>query len=189
MPKQKRKPREESATDKYSPSLKNVKFTTEKAVKPEQSREEILRSTTEKEVKSSPALETVEKIGKKKISKKRTTKKKTRKSNYSTVKEEKYEIPKIILKKNGYELIITEKPQAAAKIAASLGTATKRDLKGVPYYEVERNSKNLIVACAVGHLFTLTQIKPGQEVPNFEIDRSEERRVGKECRSRWSPYH
>src|SRR2546426_6431465 len=23
----------------------------------------------------------------------------------------------------------------------------------------------------------------------FELDRSEERRVGKECRSRWSPYH
>ena len=23
----------------------------------------------------------------------------------------------------------------------------------------------------------------------FIIDRSEERRVGKECRSRWSPYH
>ena len=23
----------------------------------------------------------------------------------------------------------------------------------------------------------------------FYIDRSEERRVGKECRSRWSPYH
>ena len=23
----------------------------------------------------------------------------------------------------------------------------------------------------------------------FEIGRSEERRVGKECRSRWSPYH
>ena len=23
----------------------------------------------------------------------------------------------------------------------------------------------------------------------FDIDRSEERRVGKECRSRWSPYH
>ena len=23
----------------------------------------------------------------------------------------------------------------------------------------------------------------------FEIERSEERRVGKECRSRWSPYH
>ena len=39
----------------------------------------------------------------------------------------------------------------------------------------------------------------GFKVPNFEADiiivshghhdRSEERRVGKECRSRWSPYH
>ena len=30
------------------------------------------------------------------------------------------------------------------------------------------------------------------DVPNHELlkaERSEERRVGKECRSRWSPYH
>ena len=26
-------------------------------------------------------------------------------------------------------------------------------------------------------------------VPVFRLTRSEERRVGKECRSRWSPYH
>ena len=26
-------------------------------------------------------------------------------------------------------------------------------------------------------------------VPEQEVKRSEERRVGKECRSRWSPYH
>ena len=26
-------------------------------------------------------------------------------------------------------------------------------------------------------------------IPDFMIQRSEERRVGKECRSRWSPYH
>src|SRR5256885_15115691 len=26
-------------------------------------------------------------------------------------------------------------------------------------------------------------------MPRYEADRSEERRVGKECRSRWSPYH
>src|SRR2546430_12699224 len=25
--------------------------------------------------------------------------------------------------------------------------------------------------------------------PSLDVDRSEERRVGKECRSRWSPYH
>ena len=30
-------------------------------------------------------------------------------------------------------------------------------------------------------------IQPGQKV--VIVDRSEERRVGKECRSRWSPYH
>ena len=28
-----------------------------------------------------------------------------------------------------------------------------------------------------------------KKIENFEGDRSEERRVGKECRSRWSPYH
>src|ERR1043166_6800819 len=29
----------------------------------------------------------------------------------------------------------------------------------------------------------------GHGILVFDIDRSEERRVGKECRSRWSPYH
>ena len=34
--------------------------------------------------------------------------------------------------------------------------------------------------------------KAGAEAANYPfctIERSEERRVGKECRSRWSPYH
>ena len=29
----------------------------------------------------------------------------------------------------------------------------------------------------------------GTDLKHFFSDRSEERRVGKECRSRWSPYH
>ena len=29
----------------------------------------------------------------------------------------------------------------------------------------------------------------GRSGANGSVDRSEERRVGKECRSRWSPYH
>ena len=33
-----------------------------------------------------------------------------------------------------------------------------------------------------------TLITPGSLLPDLVI-RSEERRVGKECRSRWSPYH
>src|SRR2546430_4274552 len=36
------------------------------------------------------------------------------------------------------------------------------------------------------HLSTLLGLSQEQECP---VRRSEERRVGKECRSRWSPYH
>jgi len=43
---------------------------------------------------------------------KKTTKKKAiRKAKTTTTKEVKYSIPKILLKKNGYELIITENPK------------------------------------------------------------------------------
>ena len=34
-----------------------------------------------------------------------------------------------------------------------------------------------------------TEAKPAAEKAELETHRSEERRVGKECRSRWSPYH
>ena len=41
--------------------------------------------------------------------------------------------------------------------------------------------------------FETLQLHVGQETPDPVTDaravRSEERRVGKECRSRWSPYH
>src|SRR2546426_2108627 len=31
--------------------------------------------------------------------------------------------------------------------------------------------------------------RPSQRISSLASERSEERRVGKECRSRWSPYH
>src|SRR3712207_9114924 len=34
-----------------------------------------------------------------------------------------------------------------------------------------------------------TVMKGAKVMEEFQPDRSEERRVGKECRSRWSPYH
>ena len=40
-----------------------------------------------------------------------------------------------------------------------------------------------VVVALVGGALMLT------DIPNISIARSEERRVGKECRSRWSPYH
>ncbi len=73
------------------------------------------------------------------------------------------------------ELIICEKPQAAAKIAAALGNTEKKQINKVAYYETEKkvNGKNkkILIGCAVGHLFTLEQ-KQGKksEWPIFEIE-------------------
>ncbi|MBI2044274.1 DNA topoisomerase I [Candidatus Pacearchaeota archaeon] len=86
-----------------------------------------------------------------------------------TKTKKEFEIPNITLKKKGYELIITEKPQAALKIASVLGKSTKRDSNGIPYYEVNRDGKEIVVACAVGHLFTLTQNNKKRETPVFDI--------------------
>src|SRR5256885_8850141 len=53
-----------------------------------------------------------------------------------------------------------------------------------PASATARSSARLIAACALGLLLTAAPAaRAATEV------RSEERRVGKECRSRWSPYH
>ena len=41
----------------------------------------------------------------------------------------------------------------------------------------------------VDALADAVKVTLGPKGRNVVIDRSEERRVGKECRSRWSPYH
>jgi len=68
-------------------------------------------------------------------------------------------------------LIITEKPQAALKIAAALsaGKDKKYSEKGVAYYEFEKNGKNFVVGCAVGHLFGIAQKEKRATVPNFNV--------------------
>ena len=57
-----------------------------------------------------------------------------------------------------------------------------------------KNMKWLLIALGVLIvLFGINKIQQNQLTSKsdtvFDIDRSEERRVGKECRSRWSPYH
>jgi len=72
-----------------------------------------------------------------------------------------------------YELIITEKPNAASKIAAALadGKAIKENNRGVPYYKVTHGSKDLVVACAVGHLYGLAEKeKKGWKYPVFDVE-------------------
>ena len=124
-----------------------------------------LKHTIEKQYKK-PDRKSLEKI-EKPAKKKRKARKKTTRKKPVTKKE--YKIPKISLKKSGYELIITEKPQAALKIASALGKSTKKANKKVPYYEVDRDGKELVVACAVGHLFALKQKNSGQAVPVFDV--------------------
>jgi DNA topoisomerase I len=75
------------------------------------------------------------------------------------------------LKENGFVMIITEKPQAAEKIASALAekNLTKKNYKGVSYYELKKNNQDIRVVCAVGHLFTLAQVNTGSSWPDFDI--------------------
>lgn len=71
----------------------------------------------------------------------------------------------------GYELIITEKPKVSQRVAQALATGpVKQEKKGkVSYYIIERDSKKIIVAAAVGHVFTLTQAPGAKNYPIFDI--------------------
>lgn len=73
---------------------------------------------------------------------------------------------------NGYILIITEKPAAAAKIAYALGNPKKLVESGVSYYELKKDDKKILVACAVGHLFSLAQKEDAKKSgwPVFDIE-------------------
>jgi DNA topoisomerase I len=73
---------------------------------------------------------------------------------------------------NKYTLIVTEKPDAANRIATALdegGNPKKESLNGVPYYEAYRNGP-LVVVPALGHLYTITstQKKAGYPVFNYQ---------------------
>ena len=48
---------------------------------------------------------------------------------------------------------------------------------------LEKKKEKIICKLEAGKL------QPGVHVLTLAVSRSEERRVGKECRSRWSPYH
>lgn len=70
------------------------------------------------------------------------------------------------------KLVICEKPSVAEKIAYAIGrgSAAKKSLYGVPYYEVERDGVQLVVVSAVGHLFGLRQKKGDRGYPAFDIE-------------------
>lgn len=76
-------------------------------------------------------------------------------------------------KKENYKLLIAEKPAAAFKIADALadGKVEKKEKDGVPFYKIRHNNEEIIVACAVGHLFNLAEkTKNGLNYPTFLVE-------------------
>ncbi len=72
-----------------------------------------------------------------------------------------------------YELIVTEKPAAALKIAEALadGKPIKENYQGVSYYKLTHGKNDIVVACAVGHLYGLAEkVKKGWTFPVFDIE-------------------
>lgn len=160
MPRRVKKSREERIAEEYFPTdEEDTEHATEKQVKePVQDFKQIVEKEYKKPERAS--LEKVEKIKKKS---KRDYKKKS-------VKKIEYNPTRISLKKDGYELVITEKPQAATKIALALGKPIQKIFNRVSYYEVNRNNKKILIACAVGHLFSLSQNTGNSDVPVFDIN-------------------
>ena len=58
--------------------------------------------------------------------------------------------------------------------------------RGIPRYVADLAFAIEAIDPAVIGTYT---VNPDLAIPEMGVSRSEERRVGKECRSRWSPYH
>ena len=77
--------------------------------------------------------------------------------------------------------------------ARKVSRTAKVPMAGIPYHAVENYLARLIDKGF--HVAIVEQVGEQPDKGLFErevvrvVERSEERRVGKECRSRWSPYH
>jgi len=61
-----------------------------------------------------------------------------------------------------YTLIISEKPSAAKRIAEALddkGRAEQKNSKGMPFFIATKGDKEIVVASALGHLYTVASTK------------------------------
>ena len=85
-----------------------------------------------------------------------------------------------------YDLIAPDVP-AFTKEIKNIGTETKPSFK-VIYKQLPSLTIKKVLE-AESNLNKEFRIKVKLTSPDSKTTRSEERRVGKECRSRWSPYH
>jgi DNA topoisomerase-1 len=80
------------------------------------------------------------------------------------------------------ELIVAEKPRVAEKIAMAIGENVKKNIhNGASYYTATRNGKELVIAPAVGHVYTLVEKKKSRTYPVFDIQWIPSYQVSKEA--------
>ncbi|MEM3948919.1 MAG: DNA topoisomerase I, partial [Zestosphaera sp.] len=72
------------------------------------------------------------------------------------------------LESRDYVLIVAEKPKAADKIATALKLSGRRVFKGVRVWEGFFNGRRVLVAPAVGHMFSLDTEEGGFPVFNYQ---------------------
>ncbi len=70
------------------------------------------------------------------------------------------------------ELIVTEKPAQAEKIAIALSDKKpiKKTKNSVTHYEIKHKGNRILVGCAVGHLFGLAKSNGKKGYPVFDIE-------------------
>ncbi len=96
------------------------------------------------------------------------------KSNKQVTLTKKSKSSKNLTSFDSYDLIVAEKPKAAFRIALALadrGSLKKKNVEGIPFYEIKIDKKPAVVASAVGHLYTLME-KGGNKwsYPIFDVE-------------------
>jgi DNA topoisomerase-1 len=67
-------------------------------------------------------------------------------------------------------LLVAEKPKVASRIAQALGNYDVEENHGVKNYRIHTDEGEVIIAPAVGHMFTLEQKSDGWDYPVFDIE-------------------
>ncbi len=67
-------------------------------------------------------------------------------------------------------VMIGEKPKVAGRIANALGNYSIEENRGVKNYVIETDSRKIIIAPAVGHVFNLEQTEDGWDYPVFDVE-------------------